>query len=37
MDFEQDDEGGTFTLRIKSRSGKLIHKLKFDLSFKFVL
>lgn len=35
MDFEQDDDSGTFTLRIKSRSGKIIHKVKFDLSFKF--
>lgn len=36
MDFEQDDDSGTFTLRIKSRSGKLIHKVKFDLSFEFL-
>ena len=23
MDFDQDDDSGTFTLRIKSRSGKI--------------
>lgn len=25
MDYEQDDESGTFTLRIKSRSGESIY------------
>ena len=27
MDFEEDEESGTFTLRIKSRSGEFIDKI----------
>ena len=29
MDFDQDDDSGTFTLRIKSRSGKISRLFQF--------